>query len=72
MTAHQPLQAFLRLLEEQPVLRSQFSEEQRAKYRIVADRLSQPDSGRPFRVVFCGVFSSGKTSLINSLLAADY
>lgn len=28
--------------------------------------------GKPFRIAFCGVFSSGKSSLINALLGYDY
>lgn len=51
------------------VLKSKFSHEQLSKYSIMSKRLNENSSNRPFRIVFCGVFSSGKTSLINSLLA---
>ncbi len=72
MTAQQPLSEILRIVDANPVCRSMFTEEQLTKYRIIADRLALSDSARPFRVVFCGVFSSGKTSLINSLLASSF
>ncbi len=66
------LAEILRILERNPALWESFPEEQRTKYRIVAERLSENPTVRPFRVVFCGVFSSGKTSLINSLLASTF
>lgn len=61
----------LRKLGVYPIFRGRFSPEQLSKYSVIARRLSEDTSSRPFRIVFCGVFSSGKTSLINSLLAYD-
>lgn len=52
-----------------PALKCEFSTEQLNKYSVMSRRLVS--SSKPFRIVFCGVFSSGKTSLISSLLDFD-
>lgn len=72
MTKEYVLSQILRTVENNAVFKEMFAEEALAKYRIVAERLSEPHAARPFRVVFCGVFSSGKTSLVNSLLDSDF
>ena len=54
-----------------PVLKGRFSPEQLSRYSVMERRLKGNPSSRPFCIVFCGVFSSGKTSLINSLLESD-
>ena len=54
-----------------PVLKGRFSPEQLSRYSVMNRRLNEAPSGRPFRIVFCGVFSSGKTSLISSLLECN-
>ena len=59
----------LKQIRVSPVLKSKFSLEQLTKYEVINRRLNEAHSGSTFRIVFCGVFSSGKTSLINSLLA---
>lgn len=72
MTEKYLLSEVLRVIDSDDSFKALFSDGQLTKYRIIADRLSENESVRPFRVVFCGVFSSGKTSLINALLATDY
>lgn len=72
MTGKYLLSEILQIIDHHAAFKEMFSEEQLTKYRIVARRLSQNPSSRPFRVVFCGVFSSGKTSLINTLLSSDF
>lgn len=54
-----------------PILKKKFSPEQLSRYTVMNRRLNEAPSSRPSRIVFCEVFSSGKTSLINSLLEAD-
>ncbi|MDO5132791.1 MAG: dynamin family protein, partial [Eubacteriales bacterium] len=46
-----------------------FDTEQIELYNIINRKLGNHDDCRPFCVAFCGVFSSGKTSLINELLS---
>lgn len=45
-----------------------------AEYKSYLDARERRESQRhdPFRIVFCGVFSSGKSTLINALLGGDY
>lgn len=61
----------LRLIDAEPAFSGLYDEDTLRRCRIVAQRLAAGKQ-RPFRVVFCGVFSSGKTSLINALLDAPY
>lgn len=72
MTNPYALAEILQEIESNPAWKALFTGEQLTKYRVIADRLAENRAVRPFRVVFCGVFSSGKTSLINSLLHADF
>lgn len=72
MTDRQLLSDILRTIDRSPALGEMVTEEQLTKYRKIAARLSENPAERPFRVVFCGVFSSGKTSLINSVLSAEF
>lgn len=45
-----------------------------AEYKSYIDAREKRESQRhePFRIVFCGVFSSGKSTLINALLGGEY
>lgn len=62
------LQAAARL-KAYPSLAEMTSRELRIRCAITARKLAAHHKRNgPFRVVFCGVFSSGKTSLINTLL----
>lgn len=72
MTDRKLLSDILRTIDGSDAFREMFSEEQLTKYRKIAERLSENPVSRPFRVVFCGVFSSGKTSLINAVLSAEF
>lgn len=72
MAGRGDLSAALRLIEQTAGLRGLFTQEQLDRFYKVEKRLSDSASARPFRVVFCGVFSSGKTSLINAMLQYDY
>ena len=66
------LSEVMRVIDGDERCRELFSPEQLTQYRLIAERLAAHESARPFRVVFCGVFSSGKTSLINAVLDAGY
>lgn len=72
MTDRCLLSDILRTIDNNASFGELFTEEQLTKYRKIAARLSENPAERPFRVVFCGVFSSGKTSLINSVLSAEF
>ena len=60
-------------LDNCEVLRENLDEE--LKYKILHLRkriIGHAYEETPFRVVFCGIFSAGKSSLINKLLKTDY
>ena len=45
----------------------------RQRCRVVEKRINEHvQDNAPFRVAFCGVFSAGKSTLINALLNSDY
>ncbi len=60
------------LLVCQPLL-NEVDEALKQRIAVVQARISEHiDENAPFRVAFCGVFSAGKSSLINALLQCEY
>lgn len=62
----------IEMICKNPVIRESFSEDLMMRLKAAEDRQAESASLRPFRIVFCGVFSSGKTSLINLLLDTEF
>ena len=60
-------------LEMSESLMENVNEELKYKTVVAKSRISEHINGHaPFRITFCGVFSAGKTSLINELLQCEY
>lgn len=55
-----------------PPLLGEIDEPLKQRIAVVNNRVSEHFSNAPFRIAFCGVFSAGKSSLINALLKCDY
>lgn len=46
-------------------------EQLRSEYEQAREQMNRLESNEPFVIVFCGAFSTGKTSLINALVGCD-
>lgn len=70
------IQTFLQTmdsLEECWMLTEKMDEVLKRRYNAIKNRITlHYNEKAPFRVAFCGVFSAGKSSLINSLLQCEY
>lgn len=60
------LQEAIEIIEASGALKKYFTQLQLEKFRAVNERVRHQNK---FRIVFCGMFSSGKTSLINNILS---
>ena len=60
------LQEAIEIIETNGALKKYFTQLQLEKFRAVNERVRHQNK---FRIVFCGMFSSGKTSLINNILS---